>query len=167
MKKQNRGFTFIELLLYVATVSTMIFVVSYLWYLLMAARVKNQTVAEVERQGAQAILVISQVVRSAQSINSPFNGASAGTLSLSMADASKNPTIVDLSGGAIRITEGSGSATALTSSRLTVTGLTFINLSATGTPGIIRTQATVTQVNPSGVNEYDYTQTFYGSTSIR
>jgi len=138
-----------------------------MWYALIAARVKNQTIAEVERQGAEAMALISQSVRNATAITSPAIGSSSASLTLSMAAPAVNPTVFSLAGGAIQMKEGSGSAVILTSPRLNLTALTFTNVSAATTPGVIRTQATISQVNPSGANEYSYTQTFYESTSIR
>ncbi len=163
----SKGFTLVELLLYISIVSAMILSVSAFLPLLMASRVKNQTIAEVEQQGMQGMNLITQTIRNAQTITSPTIGTSASSATLDVVTASLDPTIFDLSGGAIRITEGAGLAIALTNSRVTASSLTFYNLSRADTPGTIRIQFTLTHVNPSGRNEYEYAKTFYGTASLR
>ncbi len=142
MKNNRKGFTLIELLLYVSIVGAIIFSVAGFLSLLMQSRVKNQTIAEVEQQGVSVMQIITQTGRNATDIN--FT------------------TAFDLSSGTIR-----ENTIALTSSRVTASGLTFTNLSRTGTPGTVRVQFTLTHINPSGRNEYDYAKTFYGSASRR
>lgn len=88
-------------------------------------------------------------------------------LSLAMADASKNPTLFYISGGALWIKEGTSDAVSLTSSRTTVSALTFTNLTRATTPGTIRIQYTVTYSNIGSRNEYNFSKTFYGSASLR
>ncbi len=138
----NRGFTLIELLLYVAIVGAIIFSVAGFLSLLMQSRVKNQTIAEVEQQGVVVMQTITQAGRNATSVN--FTNA------------------FDISGGVIR-----ENTVALTNSRVVASGLTFQNLSRVGTPGTIRVQFTLTHINPEGRNEYNYSKTFYGTSSVR
>lgn len=167
MKKDQSGFTLIELLLYVSIVGAVIFSVSGLLSLLMQSRVKNQSVAEVEQQGIEVMQLVTQTVRNATAVNSPAIGTSATSLSINVPVSANSPTIFDLSGGVLRITEGTGSPIALTNSRVTASGLSFFNLSRAGTKGIIRTQFTLTHINPLGRNEYDYNKAFYGTASLR
>lgn len=165
--RTNRGFTLIELLLYVSIVSAMILSIAAILPLFMQSRVKNQTISEVEQQGTAALQIITQTLRNAETITSPTIGTSASSATIDVVSAGVDPTVLDLSGGVLRITEGAGSAVALTNSRVTVSALTFYNPSRTSTPGNLRIQFTVTGVNPSGRNEYDYSKTFYGNASLR
>jgi type II secretory pathway pseudopilin PulG len=146
MKKLDQGFTLIELLLYVSIVGAIIFSVAGFLSLAMQARIKNQTIAEVEQQGIAAMQQITQTGRNAADTN--FS------------------TVFDLSGGAIRVNPGDGPI-ALTNSRVTASSLSFTNLSRPGTDGTVRVQFTLTYVNSSGRNEYDYSKTFYDSVTIR
>ncbi len=161
------GFTLVELLLYVGISSTLLLVTSLFLGMLLQARVKNQTINEVEGQGAQAMQIITQTLRNAQNITSPSTGASATALTLNVADVAKDPTIFDLSSGSIRIKEGAGAYIPLTNSHITASALTFQNLSRASTPGVVRISFTLTYVNPEGRNEYDFSKTFYGSASLR
>ena len=162
-----KGFTLIELLLYVGTVSVMLLIISVFLSLLIESRIKNQTIAEVEQQGLQVMEIITQIARNAESINTPGQGASAPSLSLDVITPGNDPTVFDLSGNTIRITEGAGSPIALTNTRVIASGLTFQNLSLTGTPGTVRIQFALIHLNLSGRNEYAFTKTFIGSATLR
>lgn len=167
IKKAQSGFTLIELLLYVGIVGAMILTVAAILPVFMQSRIKNQTISEVEQQGTSVMQIITQTVRNAQTVTAPTIGNSASSATLDVVTAGADPTIFDLSGGALRITEGAGSPVALTNLHVTVSGLTFQNLSRTSTPGNLRIQFTITGVNPAGRNEYDFSKTFYGNASLR
>lgn len=163
----KKGFTLIELLLYTAISSVLILVISAFLSSLLQSRIKNQTIAEVEQQGVQVMQNITQTIRNAQSITSPTQGITTSSLTLDVVATSSDPIIFDLSGDAIRIKEGAASAIPLTNSHVTASALTFQNLSRSNTPGTVRIQYTLTGVNPSGRNEYNFTKTFIGSASLR
>jgi len=164
---KQSGFTLIELLLYVAISGIILLVISLFLQTLLESRIKNQTIAEVEQQGIQVMQIITQTVRNADVLNSPTIGAGATSLSVNTYTAGNNPTIFDLSGGVIRVTEGASSAVELTNSRIIASVLNFQNRSRSGTPGIIRISFTLTHINPSGRNEYNFSKTFYASASLR
>lgn len=163
----HNAFTLVELLLYISTAAVILLVTSLFLSMLLESRIKNQTVAEVEQQGLQVMQLVTQTLRNAAAINAPAQGASASSLSLNTYTAAFNPTVFDLSGGAIRVAEGGGSPISLTNTRVSASALTFQNLSRSGTPGIIRVSFVLTSVNPSGRNEYDFSKTFYDSASLR
>src|SRR6185369_3187743 len=162
-----KGFTLVELLLYVAISGAMLLVVSLFLSTLLQSRVKNQTIAEVEQQGLQVMQMVTQAIRNADAISSPALGTSAATLSINTLVAANNPTVLDLSGGVIRIKEGAGSVVSLTNSRVAASALTFRNLSRSGTTGTLRIQFTLTYVNPPGRNEFSFTKTFIGTATLR
>jgi len=165
--KKGAGFTLIELLLYTAVASTMLLMISVFLSFLLESRIKNQTIAEVNQQGLQAMQLIAQTARNAEAIASPAQGASASSLALDVTAIANDPTIFDLASGAIRIKEGINPAVALTNSRIAASGLAFQNLSRAGTPGTVRIQFTITHLNPEGRNEYSFTKTFIGSATLR
>lgn len=164
---KHRGFTLVELLLYVAIASIIILTTSLFFASLLESRVKNQSIAEVEQQGVYVMQLITQTVRNAALIISPAEGASAGTLSADTITAGNNPTVFDLSAGTIRMKEGAAAVVPLTNTRLSGSGLTFQNLSRTGTPGTIRIQFTLTHLNPEGRYEYAFAKSFTGSATLR
>lgn len=163
----NKGFTLIELLLYVAISSVMLLVISFFLQTLLESRIKNQTIAEVEQQGLQVLQIIMQTARNAEAVTLPAQGASASSLILDVLTGASDPTVFDLSGGIIRIAEGTSSSVALTNSRVTASALIFQNLSRAGTPGTIRVQFTLTHINPENRNEYNFSKTFTVSVTLR
>lgn len=167
MRSKTGGFTLIELLLYGGLLSMVIFSLAIFLSLLLQSRTKNQVVAEVEQQGVLAMVRMMQVVRNSTLINTPAVGASGSTLSVNMPQAGLSPTVFALGSGAITMTEGVAAAVSLTNNLVSVSGLTFTNLSRVGTPGTVRIQFTISYVNSSGRNEFDYSKTFASDASLR
>ncbi|OGC71464.1 hypothetical protein A3J33_02365 [candidate division WWE3 bacterium RIFCSPLOWO2_02_FULL_53_10] len=156
-----KGFTLIELLLYLGIATLIISTVSIFIYLNLQARVRSQVVAEVEQQGMQIMQIISQATRNAQTVNFPNQGDTDVYLDIKV-PAPDNPTVFDLSGGAIRIKEGTGSATPLTSSRVIASSLTFHNMQKA-----VKIQFTLTYSSSSTQATYVFSKIFYGSAMVR
>lgn len=167
MHRRLEGFSLIELILYIGITSTVLMAISLLLFQTFGSRARQQVISEVDQQGAQVMRLVTQALRNAETINAPLLGASAAALSIHMLNPSIDPTVVDLSSGIIRMTEGAGAVTALTNSRVTATNLQFQNLSLSNTPGTVRLSFTLTYVNPGGRAEYAYTKTFVASASLR
>ena len=165
--KDNKGFTLLELILYVSIAGAILLVTSIFLSTLLQSRIKNQTVSEVEHQGMQVMQLITQTIRNAESITFPTQGASGSSLTIDVVDSLDDPTTFDFLSGVIRITEGAGGAIDLTNSRISASGFSFQNLSKAGTDGTIRIIFTLTHINPEGRNEYDFSKIFYGSACLR
>jgi len=163
----GKGFTLIELILYIAIASIVLGVVTLFLRSLVEGKIKSDTIAEVEQQGLQITHRITRAIRSSEGIISPAQGLSGASLTLDTVNASDDPTIFDLAVDTIRITEGAGSAITLNNGIVTASNLLFYNVSSTDTPGIIKIEFVLTSVNPAGRNEYDYTRTFYGTAALR
>lgn len=160
------GFTLIELLLYVAIIGTLLTTVTVFFGMSVDARVKNQSIAEVDDQGVYAMDYITQAIRNASAITAPTATASGASLTITVPTSSLSPTVFSLSGTALQVKEGTAAAVALTSNDVEMTGLTFKNLTATGTPGNIQISFTLSRTNPTGRNEYSYQKTFTSSAEV-
>lgn len=165
--KTHSGFTLIELLLSVSIAGTLLLTMTFFLNAVLQMRVKNQTITEVNEQAAAVMHLMTQTIRNAEGINSPLQALSSSSLSLDHYDLSKDPTVFDLSGEVLRVTEGAGAPVPLTNGRVVVSGLTFQNVSRSNTPGVLRVQLTLTHANPSLRNEYDYSKTFITSVTLR
>ncbi|HEX6462008.1 MAG TPA: prepilin-type N-terminal cleavage/methylation domain-containing protein [Candidatus Saccharimonadales bacterium] len=163
---QQRGYTLIELLLYVVVISSLLTSITYFFGVIVEARVKNQTIAEVNDQGSATIDGITQTIRNATSISTPAAGASAASLTLVVPTGSLSPTIYSLNGTVLQIKEGTAANVALTSGDVQVSNLLFKNLTRAGTPGIVQVSFTLSRINPVGRNEYDYQKTFTTSVEV-
>ncbi|HRJ06499.1 MAG TPA: prepilin-type N-terminal cleavage/methylation domain-containing protein [Candidatus Saccharibacteria bacterium] len=166
LRTTQSGYTLIELLMYVVIISALLTSITYFFGITIEARAKNQTIAEVNDQGAAAMDYITQTIRNGTSITAPTTGASANSLTLVVPTGSLSPTIFNLSGTTLQVKEGSANPVAITSSDVRVTSLAFTNLTRSGTPGIVRVSFTLSHTNPSNRNEYDYQKTFTSSAEV-
>lgn len=165
--REQSGYTLIELLLYIAMVGVLLAAITAFFGVTTDARIKNQSITEVNEQGLFVLDTIAQVVRNGTSISSPAAGTTASQLTLAVPTAGLSPTVFDVSGGALRIKEGTASAVALTNSNVQVTSLSITNLTRSGTTGIVQISLTLSRVNTVGANPYDYTKTFTTSVGVR
>lgn len=165
--KNNKGFTLIELMLYTGIASVILLIIISFFQMTLASKVKNKTILEVEQQGMQVMQLITQTIINSEAITSPTPGNSSTGAVLDVVTLANDPTVFDLSGGAIRITEGVGSPISLTSPLVNVDSLIFENLSKTDTPGILRVEFTISYINNTGRNEFEWAKTFYSSISLR
>lgn len=163
----GRAFTLVEMLLYIAIASTVIITISALLFSMIIARDRTQIILEVEENGVQIMNQITQTVRNAVSVSVPTAGNTGTSLSLTVRDSAKSPTIYNLTSNILQIKEGSGQSINLTSNRVLVSNLIFTNLSSPSTPGIIRIQFRLTFNNSSGRTQYNYYKDFTGSATLK
>jgi Tfp pilus assembly protein FimT len=166
--RSQKGFTLVELVLYVSICSILLLTISSFLSFLLGARVRSQAITEVNQQGFQVMSLITQTIRNGRSIQVPSIGTSSSTLSITTGNAVLNPTIFDLSSTTIRIKEGSKTAVPLINSRVRLSALTFQNVSSSSsTEKIIRISYTIDSVNQGGRSEYSFTKSFSGSATLR
>lgn len=165
--KQASGYTLIELLLYVVIIGSLLGAVVSFFGTVTEARVKNQTVAEVNDQGTAAMDYITQTIRGATSISAPATGGVAATsLTLVVPTGALSPTVFSLSGTTLQVKEGVDPAVALTSGDMQISNLSFKNLTRPGTSGVVQVSFTIARTNPNNRNEFDYQKTFTGSAEV-
>jgi type II secretory pathway pseudopilin PulG len=119
----RKGFTLLEILLFVAIVGIMGGAIVSLFIASSEVRVKGEARADVDQAGGFALDTIAHRVREALSVN-----ATSSTLTLTMSDASI--VVIDLHSGRIRETVD-GTPSYLTPSIMQVTNLQFVLLAAT------------------------------------
>lgn len=132
----------------------------------LEVRVKSQSIAEVDQQGAFIMDAITQTIRNASSVTAPAAAGNGATLTLVVPTGSLSPTVFGLSGSTLQVTEGAAAAVALSSNDVQISGLSFKNLTRSGTPGVIQVGFTVARVNTTGRNTYDYQKTFTSSAEV-
>jgi len=121
--KSGAGFTLIELILYVALVTIVLSaLVPFAWNMVQTG-VKSAVAQEVNANARYISERIKYEIRSATGINS----VTSSSISLSTSTAGTNPTIIDLTGGNIRIKQGADSAVNLNSTNIVINNLTFTN----------------------------------------
>lgn len=163
-KQGKKAFTLIELMLYISILAVILGAIGSLFWLSLQARVKNQTISEVEQQGEQVMDVILQTVRNADTIVSPTPGNSQATLTVQKSGVS---TVFALDTGKMTIVEGATAPVLLSTPKVEISDLTFTNMAEAGTNGIIRVQFTIQYTTTSTRSEYSYSKIFYGSAARR
>lgn len=119
----RKGFTFIELIIYVAIVSiVMTALIPFAWNVIEGGT-KSATQQEVFANARFISEKIRYEIRNSIGINS----VSASSISLVTSIAGTNPTIIDLSGGNVRIKQGAGSTISLNSTDTRISSLIFTN----------------------------------------
>jgi len=156
MTKQNKkGFTLVELLIYLGIVSGLLIVAGAFTWSIIKGSVKTSCLREVQQNGRLAMEVITREIKAASGINSPLAGLSENTLSLVMSDSSLNPTVFELSNDQILLSQGVDGPYALTTDQVLVSTLNFTNLSYVDTPGTIRIEMTLDYNNLGDQPEYE------------
>jgi type II secretory pathway pseudopilin PulG len=166
----SSGFTLIETLIYVAIIGGVLS--TFIAFSMNVSQGRNKTyvVQEVQSNTRHAMDVMSQRIRAATSvtIGSSTFGSDPGVLQLAMADASKNPTIINLTAdnGILQIKEGASAAVSLTSTEVDVTNLVFTNLTD-GDRESVRIQMTVGYDSSAVGVENIYSQSVSTAVSVR
>ncbi len=162
--KKNKGFTLIELILYVVIAGVVLLLVSIFFIALVTSRIKNETVSEVEFQGTQVVQMITQNIRNAEEVSSPIRGETSSFLVI----IKEGENIAfGLDDGVIYIQEESGEPINLTNNRVLASGLLFENMGKENAPESIRISFTLSRVNHTGRSEYSFVKSFLGSASLR
>lgn len=167
--KMKNAFTLLETLLYFALVGIIMVSIATFLSAIIATESKNEAIFEVDQQAQFAIQRMVDTIRNAESINSPALGTNNSSISLQMAAAGNNPTILSANGTSIEITEGSSAAVPLTTDAVDVTGLTFYNATDAGSPEaeVVRIEFTLSYNNNLNSGENDFTQTYYATATLR
>jgi len=119
--KSEIGFTFIELILYVAIVTIILSaVVPFAW-----SAVETGVKSAVQQEVNANVRYISERIKYEIRNSTGINSVAAASISLVTSTPATNPTIIDLSAGNIRITQGAASAVNLNSANTVINSLTF------------------------------------------
>jgi Tfp pilus assembly protein FimT len=167
IKNNHKGFSIVELVVYVSLASIMLLAIASFSKIILEARTRNRVISEVEQQGTQVAQTISQSIRNSEGIISPTAGGSSDNLNLNVVNTSQDPTVFSLDSGVINIQEGSGNQVNLTNGHVVVQDLVFQNLSRPNTPGVVKFSFILEYNNQSNKPEYNYSKTFYSSASLR
>lgn len=167
IQTQQAGYTLIELLLYVAMIGILLSALVAFFGVTTDARVKNQSISEVNEQGTYAMDYIMQTVRNGTSIATPTVGTNSAQLTVVVPTASLSPTVFSVVSGVLQVKEGSGAAVNLTSGKVQVTAFTVTNVSRAGTSGIVKVDLTLNRIASPVLNGYDYLRTFTTSVGVR
>lgn len=166
--KNTKGFTLVEMVLYVSICSLFLLVLSTFLTYLLGARIRSQTIAEVNQQGFQVMHRLTSTIRNGRSIEVPGLGSSSSTLAVTTGVPLVDPTMFYASSGVMTIREASNNPVPLTNSRVVLSNLVFQNVSSSSSSDkIIRISFTLSHINLGGREEYTFIKNFSGSATLR
>lgn len=166
----SSGFTLIELILYVALVGVFITsVVTLAWDMIHSA---NK--ARAEQQVIFNTRLISKRIAFEIRNASAVNSVSSSSISLANADVNRNPTVIDLSSGRVRIGWGAAGSCPtttpcfLSSNEVTVQSLVFTDYSNVGnTTDNVRFEVAVKNNVGDVAEDWKYAEYATGSGEVR
>lgn len=171
-KRQQAGFSLIEMILYVAIVSIFLTAAIYYGWSSIYGRIKSQVQLDVNYNLNLITSRFGYEIKNAKSINS----LSATDLCLEMSPTPRNPTRFYLSSGVLRVAWGGGSGDCtsmtndepLSSDSVNISNLLFTNLSSGGgETKNVKYGITVENVNPSNRSEWEASQSYSSSVELR
>ena len=152
---QNRGFTLIEFIIYMAIVSAILVLTSIYILDIIESDSFSNAHRNVQQNGRTALRIINQSIKNSTAFLIAHQG-----IILTMEDSAENPTTIQLRNGAIEMQKGSDTNVALTDSDVIVSSLYFTDLSYADTPGTVKINFTIEYNNRSGRAIYDVLQNF-------
>lgn len=171
LRHKQKGFTLVELLIYVAIVSTVVVGMIYMSIDLGKIWRKNYIGQESQANSRMVMAQISRLIRSATGVTvaSSVFDTDPGRLVLTMSTASLNPTVISLDqdNGRVQVTQGAGAPVYITTNDVQVTNLQFRNLTSTSPRENIQVLLTVLSSQGGGDPYFTYTQSLETAVSVR
>lgn len=159
----KKGFTLLEVMLYVFIFSLLGVAMFQFSNISVRANAYSQSVAELESQGSAVMLKIITAINNAPAsngINYPGLGQSATSLSLVSTATATNPIIFAMGTSSLIIKQGSGPALDLTSNKIKVSNLKFTNFGRANTSGVIQIKFTLSIGTDNDSKESQYSRDF-------
>ena len=167
--KTKKGFTLIELIIYIALISIFITgAILFAWDIIYGGAKSG-----VQREVNQNLRLINKRIAYEIRNSSAINSVAAGDLCLASATPIRNPTIIYVSNGQLYLAWGGGSANCtgmvnnqtLTSNKVSISGLSFIN--RTNGTNSFNIEYSFTVSSTGTRQEWQKSQSYNGDAEIR
>jgi prepilin-type N-terminal cleavage/methylation domain-containing protein len=129
-KRCGRGFSLLELLIYVVILSIIVVVISNTFVSLSRGHGQSQAKSEVNNAIRFATELLRQDIKNASVVTTPGLGTPSPSLTLTRAGVT---IVYDVSGGILRRKEGAAAPAGVTNSNITVSTPTFTRIENTNT----------------------------------
>jgi len=164
----KRGFTLLEILIYFAIISTILYAIMSFSLQILVVSKKSSNLQEIQ---TNIDLISNKIVYAIQNANSIDNGNSIfendiGKLSLNVPNSGKSPTWFYLENSAIYLKEGLNSAIKLSSDSIKCAQLKFIKISSPKVPDQVMIDAQCEPVN-SDIKNLEQKVSIHTSISLR
>jgi Tfp pilus assembly protein PilW len=166
-QRSSKGFTLIELLLYLSLAMIMLAVLGGIGIHVLSSRVKAHSFEQVHYNAVYLSEVLSQKIQRASAIAVPSELATSSTLSLTMEDAGKNPTVFSLQDGQVYMQEGLALPVVISSDDVAVSELIFSDLQEGDGTDFVRIEMHIESTDLQGRNMYSASSTFYSTVRLQ
>jgi type II secretory pathway pseudopilin PulG len=160
---QTRGFTLIEILLYLALVMIMLAVLGAIGIDVLGSRAKATAQQEMHYASVFAHEKLRNAIAGSQTIVSPTLGGVGSELVLSMSAPEHDPTIFSVVEGVLYMQEGVSEPHAVTPAAIVVSKVQFSNVGDEA----VRSAMHLDAHNPHMRSSYAASSTFYSTTRLR
>ena len=175
--KNNSGFTLLEMIIYVSLFAVILFIIVRLFWQVQLSDVRGRTMHEAQENAAQVVDIFEYFIRKGDDIDTGSSVFGAHPAVLSVQGASnvlidtyvKNITV----GGEsypirkLRLTEGAFASVDLTSDHVDVTDFELTNLTQGSESDVILINLTLSSINPSSDDYYNYSFTVRTAVGVR
>jgi type II secretory pathway pseudopilin PulG len=163
----TKGYTLIEILLYIAVFPVILLSAIGLFYTVTQSHIKTTIIQEVEQQGTMIVDQISQSIQSAESVDSPGILSPSSTLLITTDEPTSVSASYEVIDNNLAVSYNGGSPIALHNQKVSVNNLEFKNLGTEEGLSSIQFSFTLSYNSESSASEYNYEQKFFGAGSLR
>ena len=160
LRSRRSGLTLIEIILFLGILSIMSGAIIGVLLDTQDARLRQHSVASLEQQGTHALTTATKMIRRAERIISPLEGATGSTLVLQMGKNEEYPTILMHNGSGITLVQKSITS-ALLNTDMHLSDMSFRNVGGTS----VWMSYTLTTVIPT-LSKQIFSRTFNGSATL-
>jgi type II secretory pathway pseudopilin PulG len=143
------GFSLLELMMFLGILAIISGTLTAVFINTQEARVRQQSVSEVEQRGTQLLETFTKTIRHAEAILAPASGQTGSILALQMALNVEFPTILSKTASGVIILVQKTSTAALLNTNVIAKNLTFKNYNGTNIVFSFDLQATIPLVHPT------------------
>lgn len=151
MLKSKKGFTLVELLIYIAILGVVLVVITGFFWNIALGYIKESAYQELQYNGRFALTKITQEIRRAKSIIDPLQGSTSNRLVLEMLDNSQE--VFELDQGNLVVVKNNNKAS-ITTKQVVIDNLNFANMSNDNDFGIVKIDINLSYSNPGKIPAY-------------
>lgn len=166
LQSHNRGYTLLNILLYLTLATTLASVVGGLSVDLLRVAKRSDISADIIYTHMLASTILEQAVREARAITGPTILATSSTLTLTMDDPVRDPTVFHTHDGVVYMTAGAGSPQQLSSSS-TVTEMIFQNTTQSDGVGMTKIWMSISASTTSSLAALSVSEQFESTLRLR
>ncbi len=167
LRRKAKGFTLLELLLYMGISVTMLAVLASIGITVLESKAKAHAEEEMHYTAAFVMEKVQRAVDRAVSIHTPEMGTTSSSLTLHMEDASNDPTVFEVLDGIMRMTEGEGEPQPISGAGVRVPVFSVSNVTGEHGAGTLRIELQIETYNPEEIQAYHASGTYYTTVGIQ